>query len=344
MKAIVIERPNEVAYTEVETPAVGPDDVLIRSNRAGLCRTDLEILLGEIPEQFVRYPCIPGHEWSGTIAEVGGNVSDMGPGDRVVAEGMVPCNRCRRCKNGETNLCENYDQLGFTRGGGCGEFVLAPRHVVHRVSDHVSFDSAVLVEPAACVFRALERVRPMIGETIGVIGIGTLGSIAVQLARLFGARDVIAYGLREEELEFARRMGATRVVNVGESDPQGATLDALGEGLDVVVETAGSPQAIETALSVVRSSGRVALLGISGDKRLDVPADTFVWKDVHVAATMSYTTAVWSKVLRLVEAKMVDFDSIVTHRFPAEDFRSAYSLMDNREGLVAKIVLEHSPA
>src|SRR5205823_3557683 len=97
--------------------------------------------------RWVRYPCIPGHEWSGTVSEVGANVHDLAPGERVVCEGIIPCNRCRRCRAGETNLCANYDQLGFTRGGGYGEFVLAPRHVVHRLPESVSLDAGVLIEP-----------------------------------------------------------------------------------------------------------------------------------------------------------------------------------------------------
>ena len=107
--------------------------------------------------RWVRFPLVPGHEWSGTIAELGEGVDDLAVGDRVVCEGMIPCNRCRRCKEGETQLCLNYDQIGFTRGGGYGEYVLVPRHVVHRLPDEVSFAAGVLVEPGSCVLRGIER-------------------------------------------------------------------------------------------------------------------------------------------------------------------------------------------
>jgi L-iditol 2-dehydrogenase len=141
MHAIVIERPNEIDFREIEAPLCGSDDVLIQSHRAGLCRTDLDVLGGRVPEHWVRYPCIPGHEWSGTVAEVGANVTDLETGRRVVAEGIVPCNRCRRCKNGDTNLCLNYEQLGFTRPGGCAELVAVPRHIVHALPEHTSLDA-----------------------------------------------------------------------------------------------------------------------------------------------------------------------------------------------------------
>src|SRR3954447_19590783 len=124
MKAVVIERPHEVAFVEVDTPAPGPGEVLVRSHVAGVCRTDLEILHGRLTDpRWVTFPVVPGHEWSGMVAEVGDGVTDVEPGTRVVWEGIVPCNGCGRCRAGETQLCENYDQLGFTRGGGYGEYV-----------------------------------------------------------------------------------------------------------------------------------------------------------------------------------------------------------------------------
>ena len=125
MKAVVIERPHEVAYREVDEPVCGPDDVLVRSHKAGVCRTDLEVLDGALDQRWVRYPCIPGHEWSGTIADVGERVTDLIPGERVVCEGLIPCHRCTRCKAGDTHLCANYDSLGFTRGGGVDQWAFA---------------------------------------------------------------------------------------------------------------------------------------------------------------------------------------------------------------------------
>jgi L-iditol 2-dehydrogenase len=343
VRAVVIDRPNAIDWREVPEPACGPDDVLIRSHGAGLCRTDLDVLGGRVPEHWVRYPCIPGHEWSGTIAEVGSNVSDLELGARVVAEGVVPCNRCRRCKAGDTNLCVNYQQLGFTRPGGCAEMVAAPRHIVHPLRDHTSLDAAVLVEPASCVYRGLERADPRPGDAVGVIGIGTLGSIALQLAALWHPRALIAYGVRPEELQFARTLGADHAVRVDQVDPEEATRDLLGDGCDVVIETAGQPAAVDAATRVARYGGGVALLGIAGAGRmLELPADRFMVKDLRVVGSFSYTSRAWSIVTGLVADELVDFERLVTHRFPTPQYAQALDLLDHREGTVVKILLEHA--
>jgi L-iditol 2-dehydrogenase len=344
MRAVVIERPHEASWVEVDTPTAGAGEVLVRSHAAGVCRTDLEMLTGGLTDpRWVRFPLVPGHEWSGTIAELGEGVSDLDVGDRVVCEGMIPCNRCRRCKEGNTQLCLNYDQIGFTREGGYGEFVRAPRHVVHRLPANVSFAAGVLVEPASCVLRGLERARPRPGDTIGVIGVGTLGSLALTLSRLHSPGALVAYGMREEELAMARRLGATATVHVDEEDPVAATHRALGADLDLVVETAGAAAAVDLATQLVRPGGRVVLLGIAGAGRmLEIPADRIMFADMDVIGSCSYPTSSWSSVVRLLEHELVDLEPIVTHRFPAAQFADAFAVLEERQGTVAKVLLEHA--
>lgn len=343
MKAVVIERPHEASWVEVETPTPAAGDVLVRSHAAGVCRTDLEMFTGGLTDpRWVRFPLVPGHEWTGTIAELGEGVTEFEVGDRVVCEGMIPCNRCRRCKEGSTQLCLNYDQIGFTREGGYGEYVRAPRHVVHRLPQDVSFAAGVLIEPASCVLRGLERARPRPGDTIGVIGVGTLGSLAVALARLSSPGALVAYGMREEELEMARRLGATATVHVADEDAVAATRGLVGTGLDLVVETAGAAAAVDLATQLVRPGGRVVLLGIAGAGRmLEIPADRIMFADMDVIGSCSYPTSSWSNVVRLLEHGLVDFEPIVTHRFPAAQFADAFAVLEERRGTVAKVLLEH---
>jgi threonine dehydrogenase-like Zn-dependent dehydrogenase len=343
MRAIVIEQPNAVALREVETPAAGSGDVRVRSVRAGVCRTDLDIAAGALDPRWVRFPIVPGHEWSGVVDSVGEGVTGIELGQRVVCEGNIPCLSCPRCRAGDTHLCANYDAVGFTRGGGYGEFVVVPARVVHPLPDHVSFDAAVLVEPGAVVLKALERARIEPAETVGIVGIGALGAIAIRLARLRSPAAIIAYGLRDEELELALALGADAVVSVAQVDAEAETRKLVGGGLDVVVETAGAVAAAELSTRLAREGGRIVALGIAGHgHELTLPADRIALRDLSVFGSVGYTTAAWARMVALLRERLVDLDPIVTHHFPLEQFEEAFSLMDDRRGVVAKIVLEHA--
>jgi 2-desacetyl-2-hydroxyethyl bacteriochlorophyllide A dehydrogenase len=336
MKAVVIERPNQVVYRDVEAPAVGPGDVLVQSRMAGLCRTDIEMMTGAFTDpRWVHYPVVPGHEWAGTVVAVGDEVESARVGDRVVCEGFVTCQRCRRCRAGETQWCERIEAIGFTRPGGYAELVAAPERVVHVLPEHVSFGAGVLVEPASVVLHGLEKASPQPGERVGVIGVGTLGSLAIALLRLYSPARIVAYGVREEELELATSLGATSVALAGDG-----TLDA---GLDLVIETAGAPVAVQRATELCRPGGRVVLLGIAGEGRsLTLPSDLLVGKDMALIGSIAYPAAVWSRVVGLVADRVLDLDPVVTHHFPISEFADAVRLMDDRDGIVAKIVLEHA--
>ncbi len=337
MKAVVIERPHEAAFREVETPACGPGDVLVRSRLAGVCRTDLEVLEGELDRRWVNYPCIPGHEWSGVVEQVGEGVPGSRPGDRVVCEGFCYCGICRRCRAGDTNLCESYDQLGFTRGGGYGELVVAPRRVVHRLPENVPLDAAVLIEPGSVVLKGLLRARPTPGETIGVVGVGTLGALTIILAKLFAPAAIVAYGIREAELELARSLGASEAIDVS-----GGSAAHEGE-LDLVVETAGAVPAVELATRLPREGGRIVALGIAGAGReLRVPADRFALRDLELIGSVGYTTAVWTRLVELLAAGLVDLSPVVAKRIPAERFEDAFRIMGEADGVVGRILLEHA--
>jgi L-iditol 2-dehydrogenase len=342
VRGVLVERPGDVSYAELAAPEPGPDDVLVESRVAGVCRTDLEIVHGLLDPAWVRYPVVPGHEWSGVVSATGELVTDLEPGDRVVCEGIVPCGRCERCRTGDTNLCLDYDQIGFTRPGGYGETVVAPRRVVHRLPETVSFESAVLIEPAACVLRALERAAPRPGERIGVLGVGTLGSLVVLLARMFSPSLLVAYGIRESELRLATRLGADAVVHVSENDPVAETQRLAGAGLDLVVESAGAPAAFELATTLVRPGGRCALLGITGKgSTVEMPPDRLSLGDLSLIGCFSYTTAVWSRVVGLVTSGSVDFSPLVTHRVPAAEFERAFELLESPDSAATKVLLEH---
>jgi 2-desacetyl-2-hydroxyethyl bacteriochlorophyllide A dehydrogenase len=343
MRAIVITRPNDVALREIETPEPGPGEVRVRSVVAGVCRTDMDILTGALDTRWVRFPVVPGHEWSGVVDAVGESVTTLEPGQRVVCEGNIGCMSCARCRAGDTHLCQSYDAVGFTRSGGWGEYVVVPARILHALPEHVSFDAAALVEPGSCVVKALDRARIEPAETVGVVGVGAMGALAIRIARLRSPGTIVAYGIRDEELELATTLGADAVVNVAEQDPEAETGKLIGGGLDVVVETAGAVPAVELSTRIVREGGRVVLLGIAGqDRDVTMPADRIPLRDLTLYGSVGYTTAAWAAMVGLLREQLVDLDPIITHRFPLDRFEEAFELMDERRGVVARIVLEHA--
>jgi len=343
VRAIVIDEPNSVVLREVETPTPGGGEVRVRSVRAGVCRTDLDIATGALDSRWVRFPVVPGHEWSGVVDSVGDGVSGLDPGERVVCEGNIPCSSCPRCRAGDTHLCASYDAVGFTRGGGWGEFVVVPARILHRLPDHVSFDAAVLIEPGSCVLKALERARIEPAETVGVVGVGAMGALAIRIAQLRSPAAIVAYGLRDEELELALTLGADVVVNVAHGDVEAETRKVADGGLDVVVETAGAVAAAELSTRLVREGGRVVLLGIAGHGQdLTLPADRIALRDLTLFGSVGYTTAAWARMVALLRERLVDLDPIVTHRFSLEQFEDAFALMNDRRGVVGRVVLEHA--
>jgi threonine dehydrogenase-like Zn-dependent dehydrogenase len=241
-----------------------------------------------------------------------------------------------RARRGETHWCERIEALGFTRPGGYAELVTVPGRVVHSLPDHVSFDAGVLIEPTSVVLHGLEKARPQPGETVGVIGIGTLGSLAIALLRLHSPSRLVAYGIREAELELALELGASEVVLTTNGTPDPAELD-------LVVDTSGAPSAIALATTICRPGGRALLLGIAGEGRsLTLPSDLLTGNDMTLIGSLAYPASVWARVVGLVSDRVLELDRIVTHRFPAAEFQEAVRLMDDRTGIVAKIVLEHA--
>lgn len=344
MRALVINEPYQINLEEVEQQSMGSQDVLIRSKVMGLCKTDLEIFQGLISSDFVSYPVVPGHEWSGIVVLTGSDVKHVKPGDRVISEGLQPCGRCEDCRQGHTNLCSQYDQLGFTRYGGGAEYVCAPAKGVHLIPDTLSHEAAVLVEPASCVLNGIMRTRMQPGMTVAVVGPGTLGLISTQLFKAYGASKIILIGTRDEQLDFGMELGATDIINIHKTEDVVGKVKELtsGRGVDIVMETAGSTDAVKMSLELCRFGGELILEGVAGEgENLTIPSDYLLLRDLTVYGIFSYTTGAWSKVLQLLASEILDLEPMITHRYSIEDYLEAFDKMQDRIGKIGKIILLH---
>jgi L-iditol 2-dehydrogenase len=328
-RALIVVGPGEIVLADRPVPTAARGETTIRPDLVGLCGTDLEIIDGQVDPAFIRYPIGLGHEWTGVVTG-----ESPHEGSRVVVEGIVACGHCARCARGETNLCETYDEFGFTRDGAAAGLVVVPTALVHLIAASVAADDAVLTEPAAVVYRGLTRAAVAPGSRVLVIGDGTIGLLAAYLVKLWSPAEVVLLGRRAAQAELAARAGAARF----ETSP-----DAAGAGYDVVVEAAGAVEAAAVAFTAARRGGTVLLLGLPphGDT-VALAADDVVNNDLAILGSFSYTAAAWRDVVRLLNAGLIRPGFLVTHRFCLADWERAVACLRDSDGPRGKVLLEIS--
>ena len=328
--ALVVRKPGEVVLEERAIPAPGPGEVLIRPVVVGLCGTDLDIVAGRIDPAYIRYPLVLGHEWSGTVAGPAGG-DGPAPGTRVVGEGIVPCGHCPRCRAGETNLCLTYDELGFTRDGAAAGFVTVQRSLVHPLAPGVGAEDAALAEPASVVYRGLSGAGIAPGWRALVVGDGTVALLAVRLLGLWSPAETVVLGRREGQAALAAQAGAARFETDGR---------AAGTGYDLVVEAAGSTDAVLSALAAPRRGGTVVLLGLPPHgATAAVPVDDVVNNDLIIRGSFGYTSAAWREVVTLLNTGLLELGFLVTHRFPLTEWRAALDTLRGEASPRGKVML-----
>jgi L-iditol 2-dehydrogenase len=337
--ALVVRRPGEVVLEDRAAPRPGPGEMLVRPQVVGLCGTDLDIVAGRIDPAYIRYPLVLGHEWSGTAAGADGATLDaegqdgegLAPGTRVVGEGIVPCGHCARCRAGQTNLCLTYDELGFTRDGAAARFLAIQRSLVHPLAPGVGAEDGALAEPASVVYRGLAGAAIAPGWRALVVGDGTVALLAVRLLTLWSPVETVVLGRREGQAALAVQAGAARF----ETDSR-----AAGTGYDLVVEAAGTTDAVLSALAAARRGGTVVLLGLPPHgATAAVPVDDVVNNDLLIRGSFGYTSAAWREVVTLLNAGLLQLGFLVTHRFPLAEWEAALDTLRQPVSPRGKVML-----
>lgn len=328
-RALVASGAGRIALESRPPLEPGPGSVVVAPRTVGMCGTDLEIVDGAIDPAFVRYPLVIGHEWAGVVVRSGDG--RWAPGQPVVAEGIVPCRVCARCVAGDTNLCDVYDEVGFVRDGAAADEILVPSGLVHALAPGVGLEHGALVEPASVVYRALARAVRGPGLECLVVGDGTVGLLAAHLAQLWSPARTVVAGQRREQEPLVRAAGADALVDA-----------APVASFDLVVEAAGTPGAVCSALRAAKRGGTVVLLGLPphGSTVAVEPAD-LVNNDLTLHASFGYTSAAWRAVVSLVNSGRLRPGFLVTHRFPLERYAEALDVLRSPVlGARGKVVLE----
>lgn len=314
MKAAVIEAAGRAIYCDMPDPTPGPGEVVLRVAAAGLCGTDLHIYRGEYE---ATYPLIPGHEFAGTIAEVGKSVEDLVVGMRVAADPNIFCHRCAFCRSDKHNQCQNLQAVGVNRDGAFAEYVCVPRGNVYPIGD-LAFAQAAFAEPLGCVIYALQRAQPRPADRVLLFGAGPMGALWAQAVSHFGAARLVVSDLSPARLERIAALGATDVVLADEN--QAARLRELApDGYDIVIDATGVPAVVQDGFKYLAPRGKYLFFGVcpAGEQIRIAPYDIFRhdWQILGSFA-LSYTI---QEAIRWLQAGRVRVEPLISHRFPLAD-------------------------
>lgn len=310
MKALVFYGPRQLKYEEVPDPTLRPGHVLLEVVACGICGTDLHVYQG-MPATWP-VPGVRGHEFVGTVIEAAADVDGVAPGDRVVVQPLVFCGRCAACARGETNLCSNMYLIGGEQPGGFAERTVVPASAVFKLPDHLFFEHAALVETLATPVHAFNRYLCGLPASIAIIGAGTQGLLATQLARLAGTKHILVVDVVEHRIDMARRLGATVAVNSREVDPIAIAQELTGgEGIDWALEAAGKPVSRQQALAMLRAGGTTVFLAL-GAEPTTVDFMALVPRELHLHGTQCYTNADFARAITLLADGDINAEPLIT--------------------------------
>jgi 2-desacetyl-2-hydroxyethyl bacteriochlorophyllide A dehydrogenase len=346
MKAGILFNDLDIRVGETPDPQLAPGDVLIQSQFAGICGTDLHIYRGEFHSR-VAFPAIQGHEFGGVVVEVGRDVKNFKPGDRVVVDPIVSCHACPACLEGHINACRTLKLFGVDLPGGYGQFIAIPESHVFPLPENVAMKYAPMVEMYALGHHILGRGHVQPGETVAILGAGKLGlSILDVLCHSANPSLSLVADVQPYRLEVAQKLGADVALNLHEADPVQRALDLTdGVGFDCVIEAVGHYHLVEgqeaplaQAVKMIRSGGRIVTAGL-GEQLSTVHFKTLVLKEAQIIASR-VTCGEFPRAIRMMEKGLLHPELLVTGEMPMREVAAAFQQVDQEDPSTIKIVLD----
>jgi len=322
----------------VPTPTCSTNDVKIKITHTAICGTDLHIYKwDEWSQRNINPPLVTGHEFVGIIDEIGPGVTHFQIGDRVSGEGHITCGYCRNCRAGKRHLCHKTKGIGIHRDGAFAEYLVMPEFNVWPVHDDIPSEMAAFFDPfgnAAHTALSFE----MVGEDVLITGAGPIGLMAVAICNFVGARHVVITDINEYRLDLAKKMGATKIVNVTRESISDILSELeMSNGFDVGLEMSGNSEAFKSMLENMYHGGRVALLGLLPEST-QINWDNIIFKGLHVKGIYGREMfETWYKMTQMLRSGL-DISKVLTHTFPIDDFQKGFDIMES--GNCGKVVLE----
>ncbi len=339
MKAAVYHGPGDLRVEEVPVRKLKDNEVKIQVKYCGICGTDIHIFHGDGGCCDVTPPLVPGHEFSGVVAEVGAGVKTVKVGDRVTGDPNDMCGECYFCKNGMQHFCKNNIGIGTTVDGGFAEYVIMREKQVYKVSDDLSFIEAAMTEPISCCLHGIDLCNIKAGDTVLVIGGGPIGMIMMQLAKNAGASKVIMSEPVEEKREQALKLGATKTIDPLHEDVE-AVLAEYCENVNVVIECVGN---VHTQADAVRFAGKGATIMYFGlaapEESFPIKPDDIFKKELHI--TSSYINPYsFERAIQILESGTVELESLITNVVPLDDIADVFTKPEYRR--TGKVMIQIS--
>jgi L-iditol 2-dehydrogenase len=341
MKAALLESEGHLVITEVKTPAIqGPDQVLIQVKTVGVCGSEVHAFEGTHP--YRKAPVVLGHEMAGVIAAIGETVSEFEPGDRVVVDPQWVCRVCVHCRAGDINLCPSKKVLGIPGWTGAfGEYVVVPGEAVFHLPDMLSFAQGSLIEPLTIGVHVARRAGLKAGESVAILGTGSIGGMASGVCRALGADPIIVADVRQHCLDAAReRMGATHDFLL----PDDRFVDKVnaatnGQGVDVALITADDVSLVNQAIETTKRRGCIVLVALLTEAPLKFMAYSVISKELHIIGSSMANEDDVREAIDLATSGRVDVEGILTHVFPIEEAQKGLELAQTKEDGAIKVVL-----
>jgi alcohol dehydrogenase/L-iditol 2-dehydrogenase len=331
--------PLAVELREIPVPDVGEEEVLLAVGAVSVCGSDVH-QAHKTHSWPVNVPVVLGHEFGGTVARVGRGVRGFREGDRVVSETAAQiCGECILCRTGRYNLCPSRKGFGYGIDGAMAQWVKVPARCLHRIPDTLPFDVACLAEPHAVAYQAMcvnSTIRP--GDLVVVLGPGPIGLLCTRMAALAGADPLIVAGVTADaaRLEAARRLGATRTVDLQKERLDDVVRSYAAVGADLVCDATGASRPLDEAFRITRPDGQITKVGWSPDT-IAVDMNPLVQRNIRLQGSFSHNYPVWERVIHLLDRGLTLPETIIGLRAPLENWREAFDAMHDRR--VIKSVL-----
>jgi threonine dehydrogenase-like Zn-dependent dehydrogenase len=335
MQAAVFEKPNHLMVVQRSLRKLSEHEVLVRVQSCGICGTDVHIMKGESRSTP---PVILGHEYSGTIEDVGSGVKNFLWGQHVTVDPNISCGTCYFCRRDEVHLCSNLRALGVDIDGGIAEFCIVPEQQLYHLPDHFPMNASAFIEPVSCVLHGIDRAKIKVGDTVVILGAGTIGLMMLQSVHSAGASTIFMIEPLEQKRTIAHKLGAEYVLNPNEMKIQEAVMDITGVGADIVIECAGRTSTSQNALSLARRGGTVEFFGVCPVRHtFPLEPNQIYFKELTIVG--SYVNPLtFDRAIKTLASGIIRVDDFPIDRFSLENVHEALRYQD--EGLTIKSITE----